>query len=145
MTPSQSAQNSQQSQTAGQIVVQNRISTTVVLRSLSILLGIFFIFIGALKLTPHISRELHKDLVSAISSLVDIFGFWLCCASMHVVWLCFFVTLRFWHVFFFGLIVAIFPSYVCGFWSTTTLSWLCVNEHNSEALGITFFFGRWDR
>ena len=34
----------------------------IVLKSLSILLGAFFIFLGALKVTPRISRDLHKDL-----------------------------------------------------------------------------------
>ena len=34
----------------------------IVLKSLSILLGAFFIFLGALKVTPKISRDLHKDL-----------------------------------------------------------------------------------
>ncbi|XP_064541689.1 novel acetylcholine receptor chaperone isoform X1 [Drosophila montana] len=37
-------------------------SNTIVLRSLSILLGLFFIFVGTLKLTPHISKDLYKDL-----------------------------------------------------------------------------------
>lgn len=37
---------------------------SVVLKSLSILLGLFFIFIGIVKLTPYISKELHRDLVS---------------------------------------------------------------------------------
>jgi len=37
-------------------------SNTIVLRSLSILLGLFFIFIGIVKLTPYISKDLHKDL-----------------------------------------------------------------------------------
>ncbi|XP_063701094.1 novel acetylcholine receptor chaperone [Culicoides brevitarsis] len=36
--------------------------TSVVLKSLSILLGLFFIFIGIIKLTPYISKDLHKDL-----------------------------------------------------------------------------------
>lgn len=44
---------------------QQKIGSSVVLKSLSILLGLFFIFIGAMKLTPHLSKELHKDLVSA--------------------------------------------------------------------------------
>lgn len=35
---------------------------SIVLKSLSILLGLFFIFIGLMKLTPHISKELHRDL-----------------------------------------------------------------------------------
>lgn len=40
-------------------------SNTIVLKSLSVLLGLFFIFVGTLKLTPHISKDLYKDLVSA--------------------------------------------------------------------------------
>lgn len=39
-------------------------SNTIVLKSLSVLLGLFFIFVGTLKLTPHISKDLYKDLVS---------------------------------------------------------------------------------
>ncbi|KPJ11262.1 Transmembrane protein 35 [Papilio machaon] len=35
---------------------------SIVLKSLSILLGVFFIFVGTTKLTPVISKELHKDL-----------------------------------------------------------------------------------
>ncbi len=34
----------------------------IVSRSLSVLLGAFFIFLGVLKITPKISRDLHKDL-----------------------------------------------------------------------------------
>lgn len=37
---------------------------SVVLKSLSVLLGIFFVFVGAMKLSDHISKDLHKDLVS---------------------------------------------------------------------------------
>ncbi|OXA41707.1 transmembrane protein 35B [Folsomia candida] len=36
-------------------------SSLIVLKSLSILLGIFFIFLGVMKVTPFISKELHKD------------------------------------------------------------------------------------
>ncbi|XP_063852946.1 novel acetylcholine receptor chaperone-like [Scylla paramamosain] len=35
---------------------------SIVLKSLSVLLGIFFIFVGTTKLTPKISKELHKEL-----------------------------------------------------------------------------------
>ncbi|KYQ59341.1 Transmembrane protein 35 [Trachymyrmex zeteki] len=35
---------------------------SVVLKSLSVLLGIFFVFVGTMKLTSHISKDLHKDL-----------------------------------------------------------------------------------
>lgn len=41
-----------------------KVGSTIVLKSLSILLGLFFIFIGAMKLTPHLSKELHRDLVN---------------------------------------------------------------------------------
>lgn len=36
---------------------------SIVLKSLSVLLGIFFLFVGTLKMSPVISKELHKDLV----------------------------------------------------------------------------------
>jgi len=35
---------------------------SIVLKSLSIFLGLFFIFVGIMKLTPYLSKELHKDL-----------------------------------------------------------------------------------
>ncbi|CAH1709500.1 unnamed protein product [Macrosiphum euphorbiae] len=35
---------------------------SIVLKSLSVLLGIFFLFVGTLKMSPVISKELHKDL-----------------------------------------------------------------------------------
>ncbi|XP_076674525.1 putative acetylcholine receptor chaperone isoform X2 [Andrena cerasifolii] len=35
---------------------------SIVLKSLSVLLGIFFVFVGTMKLTSHISKDLHKDL-----------------------------------------------------------------------------------
>ncbi|XP_075233317.1 putative acetylcholine receptor chaperone [Lycorma delicatula] len=35
---------------------------SVVLKSLSVLLGIFFIFVGTMKLTSIVSKDLHKDL-----------------------------------------------------------------------------------
>ncbi|KFB51718.1 AGAP007501-PA-like protein [Anopheles sinensis] len=38
--------------------------SSLVLRSLSILLGLFFIFIGIMKISPHLSKDLHRDLVS---------------------------------------------------------------------------------
>lgn len=50
-------------QSATQQHVQNQVRTSFVLKSLTVLLGIFFIFIGAMKLTPQISKELHRDLV----------------------------------------------------------------------------------
>jgi hypothetical protein len=45
----------------------------IVLRSLSILLGSFFIFLGVLKLTPRISRELHKDLRTEYAKYAKVF------------------------------------------------------------------------
>lgn len=45
----------------------NKVGSTIVLKSLSILLGLFFIFIGAMKISPYLSKELHKDLVSLFS------------------------------------------------------------------------------
>lgn len=35
---------------------------SIVLRSLSVLLGIFFIFVGVMKITSQVSKDLHKDL-----------------------------------------------------------------------------------
>ena len=45
----------------------------IVLRSLSILLGSFFIFLGILKLTPRISRDLHKDLRTEYAKYAKVF------------------------------------------------------------------------
>ncbi len=38
--------------------------TMIVLKSLSFLLGVFFIFVGVLKISPFINKDLHKDMVS---------------------------------------------------------------------------------
>ncbi|XP_011314099.1 transmembrane protein 35 [Fopius arisanus] len=35
---------------------------SIVLRSLSVLLGIFFVFVGTIKVTSYLSKDLHKDL-----------------------------------------------------------------------------------
>ena len=45
----------------------------IVLRSLSILLGSFFIFLGVLKLTPRISKDLHKDLRTEYAKYAKVF------------------------------------------------------------------------
>lgn len=37
--------------------------TSIVLKSLSILLGVFFVFMGIMKISPMVSKELHRDLV----------------------------------------------------------------------------------
>ncbi|XP_039963653.1 novel acetylcholine receptor chaperone [Bactrocera neohumeralis] len=56
-------------------------SNTIVLKSLSILLGLFFIFVGLLKLTPAISKDLFKDLrteyvkYAKVFPLATMFGF----------------------------------------------------------------------
>jgi hypothetical protein len=42
---------------------------SIVLKSLSILLGLFFIFVGFIKLSSYISKDLHKDLVSVFFML----------------------------------------------------------------------------
>ena len=46
--------------------------SSLVLRSLSILLGLFFIFIGIMKISPHISKDLHRDLVGVSSPRVEV-------------------------------------------------------------------------
>lgn len=45
----------------------------IVLKSLSILLGAFFIFLGVLKISPKISKDLHKDLRSEYAKYAKIF------------------------------------------------------------------------
>ena len=45
----------------------------IVLRSLSVLLGAFFIFLGVLKITPRISRDLHKDLRTEYAKYAKVF------------------------------------------------------------------------
>ncbi|XP_055628900.1 novel acetylcholine receptor chaperone [Toxorhynchites rutilus septentrionalis] len=48
---------------------------SIVLKSLSILLGLFFIFIGLMKLTPHISKDLHRDLRKNYVKYAKVFPF----------------------------------------------------------------------
>lgn len=48
---------------------------SIVLKSLSILLGLFFIFIGLMKLTPQISKELHRDLRRNYVKYAKVFPF----------------------------------------------------------------------
>uniref|UniRef100_A0A1B6IW00 Novel acetylcholine receptor chaperone n=1 Tax=Homalodisca liturata TaxID=320908 RepID=A0A1B6IW00_9HEMI len=48
---------------------------SVVLKSLSILLGIFFIFVGTMKLTSIISKDLHKDLRKEYVKYAKVFPF----------------------------------------------------------------------
>lgn len=63
---SQSASSQQHAQAQAAQQQQQKVSSTLVLKSLSILLGLFFVFIGTMKLTPYLSKDLHKDLVSEI-------------------------------------------------------------------------------
>ena len=51
----------------------------LVIRSLNILLGLFFMFLGSLKITPNIIRDLHKDLRSEYAKYAKVgwrFVFW---------------------------------------------------------------------
>lgn len=54
---------------------------SIVLKSLSVLLGLFFIFVGFIKISSYISKDLHKDLVSRIFVknflLYNLYIFWL--------------------------------------------------------------------
>jgi len=47
----------------------------LVIRSLNILLGLFFMFLGSLKITPNIIRDLHKDLRSEYAKYAKVFPF----------------------------------------------------------------------
>merc|ERR1711936_313955 len=47
--------------------------TALVIRSLNILLGLFFIFLGLLKITPNIIRDLHKDLRAEYAKYAKVF------------------------------------------------------------------------
>jgi len=51
---------------------------SVVLKSLSILLGIFFVFVGTLKISSFISKDLHKDLVCSYLLAKDHFSYFVC-------------------------------------------------------------------
>lgn len=64
MSQQQSSQNAQPPPSGP--LNNHSVSSSVVLRSLSILLGIFFVFIGVMKISPIISKDLHKDLVRLI-------------------------------------------------------------------------------
>lgn len=64
MTAPQSSQTVQPPPTGP--LNNHSVSSSVVLKSLSILLGLYFIFIGVMKITPQLSKDLHKDLVSLL-------------------------------------------------------------------------------
>merc|ERR1711970_1306491 len=55
--------------------IKTKIMTALVIRSLNILLGIFYIFLGLLKITPNIIRDLHKDLRSEYAKYTKVFPF----------------------------------------------------------------------
>lgn len=44
---------------------------SIVLKSLSVLLGIFFIFVGVMKITSQVSKDLHKDLVRILVHIMS--------------------------------------------------------------------------
>ncbi|XP_044596190.1 novel acetylcholine receptor chaperone isoform X1 [Cotesia glomerata] len=48
---------------------------SIVLKSLSILLGIFFVFVGTLKITSYLSKDLHKDLRKEYVKYAKVFPF----------------------------------------------------------------------
>ncbi|XP_066991002.1 novel acetylcholine receptor chaperone [Anabrus simplex] len=48
---------------------------SIVLKSLSVLLGIFFIFVGIMKITSFISKDLHKDLRKEYVKYAKVFPF----------------------------------------------------------------------
>lgn len=48
---------------------------SIVLKSLSILLGLFFIFVGFIKLSSYISKDLHKDLRKEYVKYAKVFPF----------------------------------------------------------------------
>lgn len=50
---------------------QNQKMGSIVLKSLSILLGLFFIFVGFIKISSVLSKDLHKDLVSVSKMLFN--------------------------------------------------------------------------
>lgn len=48
---------------------------SVVLKTLSVLLGLFFIFVGIMKLTPKLSKEMHKDMQKSFIRYAKVFPF----------------------------------------------------------------------
>lgn len=64
---------------------------SIVLKSLSVLLGIFFIFVGVMKITSQVSKDLHKDLVRIsvhlmscimVYSTIKLYSIWMCCIPL---------------------------------------------------------------
>ncbi|XP_017768069.1 PREDICTED: transmembrane protein 35 [Nicrophorus vespilloides] len=48
---------------------------SIVLKSLSVLLGLFFIFVGFIKLSSYVSKDLHKDLRKEYVKYAKVFPF----------------------------------------------------------------------
>ncbi|XP_022902195.1 novel acetylcholine receptor chaperone [Onthophagus taurus] len=48
---------------------------TIVLKSLSVLLGLFFVFVGLLKISSFLSKDLHKDLRKEYVKYAKVFPF----------------------------------------------------------------------
>ncbi|VEN51867.1 unnamed protein product [Callosobruchus maculatus] len=55
--------------------MQNPKMGSIVLRSLSILLGLFFIFVGLIKISSVLSKDLHKDLRKEFVKYAKVFPF----------------------------------------------------------------------
>ncbi|GJQ70282.1 hypothetical protein Trydic_g22721 [Trypoxylus dichotomus] len=49
--------------------------SSIVLKSLSVLLGLFFIFVGFIKLSSYVSKDLHKDLRKEYVKYAKVFPF----------------------------------------------------------------------
>ncbi|KAJ8917519.1 hypothetical protein NQ315_005568 [Exocentrus adspersus] len=55
--------------------MKNPKMSSIVLRSLSVLLGLFFIFVGLIKLSNVVSKDLHKDLRKEYVKYAKVFPF----------------------------------------------------------------------
>lgn len=55
--------------------MKNKKMNSIVLRSLSVLLGLFFIFVGLIKLSSVVSKDLHKDLRKEYVKYAKVFPF----------------------------------------------------------------------
>lgn len=49
--------------------------SSIVLKSLSVLLGVFFIFVGFIKISSYVSKDLHKDLRKEYVKYAKVFPF----------------------------------------------------------------------
>lgn len=48
---------------------------SLVLKTLSVLLGLFFIFVGIMKITPRLSKDMHKDIQKSFIRYAKVFPF----------------------------------------------------------------------